>query len=175
MFAFVTIAKRTGAHTFNGIGKIRITAQSIAKLPGSGASVKLSTTPVLCRSLSGTCQRSTYVDENDPDSRYAINTERSEYSKSGTDNAVAAQSSAWDIKNQTPESAREESEKEWAREGRSKSFMVQARESRQKRARKWNLPHLKRGAIMKPRRSKCTVAVGSESLMRCCDVICCFI
>ncbi|EAS35979.3 uncharacterized protein CIMG_01333 [Coccidioides immitis RS] len=121
MFAFVTIAKRTGAHTFNGIGKIRITAQSIAKLPGSGASVKLSTTPVLCRSLSGTCQRSTYVDENDPDSRYAINTERSEYSKSGTDNAVAAQSSAWDIKNQTPESAREESEKEWAREGRSKA------------------------------------------------------
>jgi hypothetical protein len=58
------------------------------------------------------------VDELDPQSRSAINTERYEYSKSGSDNAVAAQRSAWDTAHLTPEMVREASREEALRDGK---------------------------------------------------------
>ena len=60
-----------------------------------------------------------YPSQHDPDSetnRNQINTDRHEYSKSGSDNAVAAMSSAWDVRNVTPDQVREASDRE-ARDG----------------------------------------------------------
>jgi hypothetical protein len=48
-----------------------------------------------------------------------MNTERHEYSKSGSDNAVAAQRSAWDPAHLTPEMVREASREESLKDGRS--------------------------------------------------------
>jgi len=70
------------------------------------------------RSLSSTGLLNMQFDELDPQSRTAINTERYEYSKSGSDNAVAAQRSAWDPANLTPEMVREASREEALRDGR---------------------------------------------------------
>lgn len=58
--------------------------------------------------------------DNDPDDRSAINTERMEYTKSGTDNAVAAQRCSWDTVYMTPEEVREESIRESQRDGNDK-------------------------------------------------------
>ncbi|EEP76411.1 predicted protein [Uncinocarpus reesii 1704] len=126
MSVFTSVAKRAGNRIFTATRHSSIATSSLTSsvttLPSTGANAKLlSTSPILRRSVSSSSQRSTYVDEHDPDSRYAINTERNEYSKSGTDNAVAAQDSAWNIKNQTPESAKEESERESAMNGRGKA------------------------------------------------------
>jgi len=73
----------------------------------------------LCtRALSSTGLLNTQVDQLDPQSRTAINTERYEYSQSGSDNAVAAQRSAWDPAHLTPEMVREASREEALRDGR---------------------------------------------------------
>jgi len=48
-------------------------------------------------------QLNAQVDEFDPQSRSAINTEHYEYSQSGSDSAVAASQSAWDPTHLTPE------------------------------------------------------------------------
>ncbi|EEH43625.2 uncharacterized protein PADG_08445 [Paracoccidioides brasiliensis Pb18] len=58
--------------------------------------------------------------QSDPDSRYAINTDRHEYSQSGSDNAVASQQAAWDLNNRTPEKVREASLAEAMHDGHSK-------------------------------------------------------
>ncbi|PGH08197.1 hypothetical protein GX51_01351 [Blastomyces parvus] len=60
-----------------------------------------------------------YDIQNDPDGRYTINTERHEYSKSGSDNAVAEQRAAWDITYITPEKVREASLAEAMTDGHS--------------------------------------------------------
>ncbi|OAX77454.1 hypothetical protein ACJ72_08247 [Emergomyces africanus] len=57
--------------------------------------------------------------QNDPDGRYAINTERHEYSQSGSDNAVAKQHAAWDLSYITPEKVREASLNEAMHDGHS--------------------------------------------------------
>ncbi|KAL2367230.1 hypothetical protein RJZ57_008428 [Blastomyces gilchristii] len=59
--------------------------------------------------------------KNDPDGRHAMNTERHEYSKSGSDNAVAEQRAAWDITYITPEKVREASLAEAMKDGRSQA------------------------------------------------------
>ncbi|QSS57837.1 hypothetical protein I7I53_12141 [Histoplasma capsulatum var. duboisii H88] len=62
-----------------------------------------------------------YEIENDPDGRSSINTERHEYSKSGSDNAVAEQRAAWDLSYITPEMVREASLDEAMHDGHSKA------------------------------------------------------
>ncbi|KAI1960714.1 hypothetical protein LOZ58_003787 [Ophidiomyces ophidiicola] len=125
MSVFMATAKRAGARTLNATQNTRIAISSLSStatnLPCTEAGAKLTTVPILSRNLSNNTQLNTYVDEHDPESRFAINTERNEYSKSGTDNAVAAQDSAWDLKNHTPEQAKEESEVESAQNGRNKA------------------------------------------------------
>ncbi|KAK2736891.1 hypothetical protein FQN57_000494 [Myotisia sp. PD_48] len=51
-------------------------------------------------------KHTTHPADFDPDDRCAMNTERSEYAISGTDNAVAAQRTPWDISYHDPEDAR---------------------------------------------------------------------
>ncbi|EDN09934.1 hypothetical protein I7I51_07251 [Histoplasma capsulatum] len=62
-----------------------------------------------------------YEIENDPDGRYSINTERHEYSKSGSDNAVAEQRAAWDLSYITPEMVREASLDEAMHDGHNEA------------------------------------------------------
>ncbi|PGH35612.1 hypothetical protein GX50_01593 [[Emmonsia] crescens] len=62
-----------------------------------------------------------YDIQNDPDARNAINTERHEYSQSGSDNAVAEQRAAWDLTFITPEKVREASLAEAMHDGHSKA------------------------------------------------------
>ncbi|OJD19310.1 hypothetical protein AJ78_00759 [Emergomyces pasteurianus Ep9510] len=57
--------------------------------------------------------------QNDPGGRYTINTERHEYSQSGSDNAVARQRAAWDLSYMTPEKVREASLDEAMHDGHS--------------------------------------------------------
>ncbi|KAL1955743.1 hypothetical protein VTO42DRAFT_8141 [Malbranchea cinnamomea] len=59
-------------------------------------------------------KRDTYASdiEDESDSRSSLHPERSEYSQSGTDNAVAAQAASWDIRYETPEKVREASWRE---------------------------------------------------------------
>lgn len=117
--------KRVGARALNVATHVRTSpptfSSSITTLPSTGAGAKLSTAPILCRTLSNSAQQKTYVDEHEPESRHAMNPERREYSQSGTDNDAAAQNSAWDIKNRTPEQALEESERESATNGKGKT------------------------------------------------------
>jgi hypothetical protein len=77
------------------------------------------------RSYSTTATKSdeegkTFIDDHDPDNRAAINTERYEYSKSGSDSAVAEQKCAWDIQNKTPDAVREASYQEQLAKGDGK-------------------------------------------------------
>ncbi|WEW58259.1 hypothetical protein PRK78_003727 [Emydomyces testavorans] len=125
MSMFIPTVKQAGVRTLNVTQRTRITASSftsaVTNLPCTGASAKLSA-PILRRTVSSSSQRDTDRDEPDgPSDRYAINTERSEYSKSGTDNSVAAQNSAWNVQNLTPEQAKEESARESLRNGPSKA------------------------------------------------------
>lgn len=117
--------KRAGAQALNVAQHARTITpsftNSVTTLPSTSAAAKITTAPLLCRTFSNSSLRKTYVDEHDPDSRFAINTDRREYSQSGTDGEVAQQNTAWDTKNVTPEQALEESERESAMNGRGKT------------------------------------------------------
>ncbi|OJD27507.1 hypothetical protein ACJ73_01094 [Blastomyces percursus] len=89
-----------------------------------GTSAAVASTPLLRTYASSGNQPKVgepYDIKNDPDGRYAINTERHEYSKSGSDNAVAEQQAAWDITYLTPEKVREASLDEAMKDGRSQA------------------------------------------------------
>jgi len=77
-----------------------------------------STQHLRTRSISTARHLNAQVDDLDPQSRSAINTERYEYSISGSDNAVAAQQSAWDPAHLTPEMVRVASQQEALKDGR---------------------------------------------------------
>lgn len=57
-------------------------------------------------------KRRAVAPDTDTDDRTRINTERNEYSQSGTDNAVAAQAAPWDINYHNPEEVRAASYRE---------------------------------------------------------------
>lgn len=57
-------------------------------------------------------KRNAVAPDTDIDDRTRINTERNEHSQSGTDSAVAAQASSWDINFHNPEDVREASYRE---------------------------------------------------------------
>ncbi|PGH27787.1 hypothetical protein AJ80_00575 [Polytolypa hystricis UAMH7299] len=68
----------------------------------------------MARHLATTTPRKSPVDDEKPpeDDRFNINTDRHEYSQSGSDSAVAAQSASWDRSTMTPEEVREASYRE---------------------------------------------------------------
>jgi len=82
------------------------------------AAATQSTQHLLTRSISTVGRLNAQVDDLDPQSRSAINTERYEYCISGSDNAVAAQQSTWDPAHLTPEMVRAASQQEALRDGR---------------------------------------------------------
>ncbi|KAK2811189.1 hypothetical protein FQN50_002286 [Emmonsiellopsis sp. PD_5] len=82
---------------------------------------KISTTTTSTTTTSTTTRRITEKDTDPDENRWAINTERHEYSQSGSDSDVARQHAAWDLTFKTPERVREASLEEALHDGYNKT------------------------------------------------------
>jgi len=115
--------RRLGTHHRQLTGRTTLPLPSFSPSspPGhNAAGTAIAATQTTCRSyaLYLAPHLNMPVEELDPQSRSAINIERYEYSQSGSDSAVAAQQSAWDPANITPEMVLGASRQEALSDGR---------------------------------------------------------